>query len=93
MKNIDIPELPIEELFESGYQLNYNGYREWRQAQDLLMRVSELVEKNQLLSEKVDDLQKQLQKTYKRIKELTEPSQRDDAHFRYGAAHEWPKGL
>ena len=93
MKNIDITELPIEELFESGYQLNYNGYREWRRAQDLLMRVSELVEKNLILSQKVDDLQKQLQKAYKRIKELTEPSQRDDAHFRYGAASEWPKGL
>ena len=93
MKNIDITELPIEELFESGYQLNYNGYREWRRAQDLLMRVSELVEKNLILSQKVDDLQKQLQKAYKRIKELTEPSQRDDAHFWYGAAHEWPKGL
>ena len=91
MKNIDITELPIEELFESGYQLNYNGYREWRRAQDLLMRVSELVEKNLILSENVCDLQKQLQKTYKRIKELTEPSQRDDAHFRYGAASEWPK--
>lgn len=67
-------ELPLNELFASGYQLNHNGYREWKRAQYLLKKSDELVKKNKILSQNVSDLQEQLQESYKRIKELMDAS-------------------
>ena len=60
-------ELPLNELFASGYQLNHTGYREWKKSFDL-------AEKNQILSQKVSDLQEELQEAHKRVKELMDAS-------------------